>query len=143
MTLLLKEQEAMLSHTVKVLLLFCTKEEDYSLNLYQAKESVRFYYYPDPQDSAEVRNQARRSNPHWTRGDAQTQMEPSVANGSVHTGRQEHQKNCPLCPVWIGPLNLCLCGFRNKPVPVNAAATVQLFTFGVVPESARLPGRVP
>ena len=35
------------------------------------------------------------------RCDAQMQMEPSVANGSVHPRRKQQQRNCSR-PVWIG-----------------------------------------
>ncbi len=35
-------------------------------------------------------------HPHWTRRHKCKQIEPAVANRTVHTGRQHHQRNCPL-----------------------------------------------
>ena len=40
--------------------------------------------------------------PYFTQ-DAQMQTEPAVVNGSVHTGRRQHQDLRENCPVWIGP----------------------------------------
>ena len=50
-----------------------------------------------------------RPNPHWTRTRNASKMEPAVVNGSVHTARNQHQRNCPqICVLassvdWLGP----------------------------------------
>ncbi len=47
-------------------------------------------------------------NPHWTHWPKRKQMEPAVADGSIHSGCWQYQRNCPQLPqysrpVWIGP----------------------------------------